>query len=368
MRLEEADVRTILRSTVGSTLHGLALDGTDDRDEMGVLVEPAATMIGLDRFEQVVHRTKPEGVRSGPGDLDLVIYSLRKYTHLALKGNPTILLLLFAPQPTVLTPLGRELQELAPQIVSRQAGRAFLGYLTAQKQRLLGKLGQKRNRRPDLEQAHGYDTKFAMHMLRLGVQGVELLRSGRLTLPIPEPERSEIMAVRRGERPLSRALAWAADLERELAELVDTSPLRPEPDRTRVGRWLVRSHVAYWRQNGELLWPGVLGFCPLCGSTDLVWDPRPRPVPDPETHASGETWVVCRACGWEKPEADVTEAELERGERLYRRWADVPPIEAKLREVLDPDKPLHPDRYRGPYGMLWSQAAMDAIRYHEPSQ
>ncbi|MCC6222491.1 MAG: nucleotidyltransferase domain-containing protein [Thermoleophilia bacterium] len=364
MRLEEAEVRTILRSTVGSTLHGLALEGQDDRDEMGVLVEPAATAIGLDRFEQVVHRTKPEGVRSGPGDLDLVIYGLRKYVRLALKGNPTVLLLLFAPSPTVATPLGQELQGLAPRIVSRQAGRAFLGYLTAQKERLLGERGQKRSRRPEFERAHGYDTKYAMHMLRLGVQGVELLRTGRLTLPVPEPERSEIMAVRRGERTLQHALAWVADLERELVELVDTSPLRPEPDRRHVDQWLVRSQVSFWRQNGEF-WRGVLGFCPRCASADLVWDFRLLPQRDAEAFASDKTWVVCRACGWEKPDAKVTEAELDRGERLYRRWADVPAIEERLREILPADDPLHPERYQGPYGMLWSQAAMAAIRSSE---
>jgi hypothetical protein len=32
---------------------------------------------------------------SGPGDLDLTIYGLRKYCRMALKGSPTVLLLLF---------------------------------------------------------------------------------------------------------------------------------------------------------------------------------------------------------------------------------------------------------------------------------
>ncbi len=103
MRLEEAEVRTILRSSGGSTLHGLALDGTDDRAKMGVLVEPAATAIGLGRFEQVVYWTKPEGARSGPGDLDLVIYSLRKYVRLAPQGSAR------HRNPSGLAPLGGRL-------------------------------------------------------------------------------------------------------------------------------------------------------------------------------------------------------------------------------------------------------------------
>ncbi len=61
----------IIRCLVGSTLHGLVRDSTDDRDEMGVCIEPPDHVIGLRRFEHWVHRTQPEGVPSGPGDLDL---------------------------------------------------------------------------------------------------------------------------------------------------------------------------------------------------------------------------------------------------------------------------------------------------------
>ena len=90
------DRSTILRATVGSTVHGLHHGGQDDRDEMAVYVEPPEYLVGLRRvpqirgglygFEHYVERTQPEGVRSGPGDLDLVAYSLRKYVRLALKG------------------------------------------------------------------------------------------------------------------------------------------------------------------------------------------------------------------------------------------------------------------------------------------
>jgi predicted nucleotidyltransferase len=112
---------TILRTTVGSTVHGLHHGGQDDRDEMAVFVEPPEYLIGLARapsirgglygFEHHVERTQPEGVRSGPGDLDLVAYSLRKYVRLALKGHPTILLPLFVGEQDILriTELGEEL-------------------------------------------------------------------------------------------------------------------------------------------------------------------------------------------------------------------------------------------------------------------
>src|SRR5439155_17926998 len=72
-----AEPNTILRATVGSKLHGLNLEATDDTDEMGVCVEPPEYVVGLRQFEQWVYRTQPEGHPSGPKDLDLTIYSLR---------------------------------------------------------------------------------------------------------------------------------------------------------------------------------------------------------------------------------------------------------------------------------------------------
>ena len=39
--------------------------------------------------------------RSGAGDLDVIIYSARKWARLALAGNPTVLLLLFVPDEEV---------------------------------------------------------------------------------------------------------------------------------------------------------------------------------------------------------------------------------------------------------------------------
>jgi hypothetical protein len=41
----------ILRTTVGSVVHGLSNPGTDDRDEMGVCIEPPEYLLGFQRFE-----------------------------------------------------------------------------------------------------------------------------------------------------------------------------------------------------------------------------------------------------------------------------------------------------------------------------
>jgi predicted nucleotidyltransferase len=249
---------TILRATVGSTLHGLHHGGQDDRDEMAVYIEPAEYLLGLARahgiknglygFEHYVERTQPEGVRSGPGDLDLVAYSLRKYVRLALKGHATILLLLFVPDEHVhaRTGLGEELQALRPALLSKRAGSGYQGYLRAQKERLIGARGQMRVNRPELIEAHGFDTKYAMHAARLGYQGIELLETGRLTLPMPEPERSRAMAIRTGERTLEEAILEIEEVEARLAVALARSPLPDEPDRAAVDAFLVSAYRRAW--------------------------------------------------------------------------------------------------------------------------
>src|SRR6266511_2483886 len=249
---------TILRATVGSTVHGLHHGGQDDRDEMAVFVEPPEYLLGLARargirgglygFEHFVERTQPEGVRSGPGDLDLVAYSLRKYIRLALKGHPTILLLLFVPDELVhvKTNLGDELRALRPALLSGRAGRGDLGYLGGQKERLFGTRGQKRVNRPELVDAHGFDSKYAMHAARLGYQGLELLETGWLTLPMPEPERSRVMAIRKGERTFDETIEEIEEVEQRLAEALERTPLPPEPDRVEVDRFLVDAYRRAW--------------------------------------------------------------------------------------------------------------------------
>ena len=105
------------------------------------------------------------------------------------------------------TPAGEELRALAPAFVARSTGRAFLGYLTDQRRGLTGERHATRTR--ELSKLHGYDTKYAMHALRIAYQGIELLATGRITLPVPEPERSELRRVRAGEVPLDDVLAHA---------------------------------------------------------------------------------------------------------------------------------------------------------------
>lgn len=156
----------ILRSVVGSGVHGIAIEGTDDHDEMGVYIEPPEWVLGVERQrEDYIWRTQPEGVRSGHGDTDLVLYSLRKYLRLAIKGNPTVMLPLFAPEESlvVVTPLGEELRGMRNAVMSRLAVERFLGYMHSQHERMLGQSRRNVPSRPELIEKYGWDVKYGSH-------------------------------------------------------------------------------------------------------------------------------------------------------------------------------------------------------------
>ena len=218
----------ILRTLVGSTVHGLCVAQQDDRDEMGICVEPLQHLLGLrERFEQYEFRTQPKGHRSGPGDLDLVIYGLAKWARLALQGNPTILLPLYAPDSAILhiDERGRALRRMADQFISDDTLDRFIGYMREQRYRMRDRVRQPR--RPELIEQFGYDTKYAGHVIRLGNQGIEIGLTGRLTLPMSDPVRQRILDIRTGRVSEADVLAEAEDLETKLLLIRETSPFGP---------------------------------------------------------------------------------------------------------------------------------------------
>lgn len=233
----------ILRGVVGSTAHGTAIEGQDDRDEMGVFIEPQVNVCGLSSCDHYIYRDKPEGVRSEAGDLDLTMYSLRKFCRLAAQGNPSVVILLWLPEHIIKTQIGAELVGLREAFISRSSGARFLGYLVAQKLKMKGERAHTVNR-PELVAKYGYDTKFAMHALRLGFEGIEMLTEGRITLPVSEPNLSTLRAVRGGEIDEAGALALIESSEERLRKLVDGCVRAT--DVAAINKFMTRAHAKHW--------------------------------------------------------------------------------------------------------------------------
>ncbi|MBI5534557.1 MAG: nucleotidyltransferase domain-containing protein [Deltaproteobacteria bacterium] len=82
--------------------------------------------------------------------------------------------------------------------------------------------------RAELEREHGYDTKHAMHLLRLMQTGLELLETGELR--VRRPDASELAAVRNGKLTYEELLARAADLEARMDAAAGSTRLPAQID------------------------------------------------------------------------------------------------------------------------------------------
>jgi uncharacterized protein len=196
----------ILEAVIGSHAYGLATPESDV-DRRGVFVAPTESFWLLEKPPTSVEGPSPEQLS----------WEVEHFCRLGLKSNPTVLETLVSPLVEVSTPMGEELRDLLPAFLSRYAVRAF----TRATEMQLSRAG--RNLKP----------KQLMHVVRLRLVGLNLLRTGRYDIAA---DRS-LLAIRDGSMAWDDAVAWAHRLGDEIA--CAEGPLPEVPDRARVEDWLV---------------------------------------------------------------------------------------------------------------------------------
>lgn len=253
-----ASKNVILLAQSGSEILGLNSAEKSDRDEVGICIESFEDVAGFKDFDQLVYRTAADrtgifDTPSQPGDIDLTIYGLRKFLRLALGGNPNLIQLLFTPKDKCLiyTDLAKELQELAPHIIAKSTLSAFFGYCQAQKLRLIGSKGQKGIKRPQLEQAHGFDTKYAMHAIRLAIQAQEIAEKGMLQLPMRDNYIAYLKMYKLGKYDFNDAIHAIEAYEERARTALAASTMRNTPDREYVENWLLNTYRNYWSKKND---------------------------------------------------------------------------------------------------------------------
>ncbi len=233
---------------VGSTLYGTGIEGKEDHDELGIFMPTPAQILGFAPVTHSQFRTQPEGHRSGPGDIDRILYSLPRFLGLALGGNPSILVPLFAPPEKVsrTTWVKDWLDDNLDHIISQRVFEPFYFYAKNQLDRMKGLKGGHKPSRPEIVAEFGYDTKYAMHVFRLCVQGRELLRTGRVTLPMPARDKEACLMLRRGEFSYDEAVALLEYAHEQLSNSKHNSPLKPTPETAYVEKEMVRVMQDWW--------------------------------------------------------------------------------------------------------------------------
>jgi len=227
----------------GSQAHGAKLGATDDTDWYGLYIPPPINVLGLEREEHFVFTTGGKLGGNGPLDVDVCLYTLMKWARLAAKGNPSALHFLFAPLEFTTRTWDRVAAQ--PELfLAKGHVKPFLGFADDQMKRLLGQKGQKNIHRAELEEKHGYDTKYAMHVIRLYGEAKELMKDGRITLP--RPNRDELIEIRKGKYSLMEIQELGAQLESEALAAQATSALPDAVDRNAISRLLADVHLQFW--------------------------------------------------------------------------------------------------------------------------
>lgn len=243
----------------GSHLYGTNMPGSDE-DYRGVALEPLETLIGL----------APQWEQLEVKEPDTTIYGLRKFLNLAFACNPNILDVLFAPPSSWLWRHSEYLWEafyaLRFDVLHTGVRKTYNGYANQQLHRI--RTHRKwalqppheghqdfpkyreyvRSRNPAryaLEQAHGYDTKNAGHIVRLMFQGRELLTLGSFNPRLRGAERDMVLAVRNGAFTYDELIAWADEQMAQLADMPTALPA--EPRRDRIRRLVREMTMAYCR-------------------------------------------------------------------------------------------------------------------------
>jgi uncharacterized protein len=91
---------------------------------------------------------------------------------------------------------------------------------------------QRNKARSELEKKYGYDTKHAMHLVRLIRMGKEILGEGKVQ--VFRPDREELLFIRNGGWTFEQVEEYSSKMEQEIIKVAETSKLPKEPDRIKI--------------------------------------------------------------------------------------------------------------------------------------
>jgi predicted nucleotidyltransferase len=159
-------------------------------------------------------------------DYDLSIYSVVKYFHLVMGGNPNMVDSLFVPEDCVLhcTQIGALVRENRRLFLSKKVWHTFKGYGFSQMHKIKHR-NPHGKRKVDVEK-YGYDVKFAYHAVRLMNEVEQILAEGDVDL---RRSSDQLKAIRRGEVPLDYIERTFADKQVALEKLYAESELPHKP-------------------------------------------------------------------------------------------------------------------------------------------
>lgn len=281
-----AETNLIYKCLVGSKAYGLDTDQSDT-DIKGICIPPKNYFYGLDRFEQ------------DDSESETTIFNIQKFVKLAMECNPNIIEMLFVDENDIIfiNEWGQKLRDNRNLFLSKRARYTFAGYAFAQLKRIKGhrkwivnpqtmpkkedffkekiavlENGDKKiymkfleneydlavkkfqqyetwkrernEKRAELENKFGYDTKHASHLLRLLRMGCEILETGQVI--VKRPDRLDLLDLKlNGNRTYDQLILEAEEYEKKLELLYETSKLPKIPNYKEINNLLITLIESY---------------------------------------------------------------------------------------------------------------------------
>ncbi len=238
---------------MGSVAYGVSSD-TSDKDIYGWCVplkdsafphlsgEISGFGTQQKRFDQYQqHHIKD---LDGKHTYDITIYNVIRYCHLCMEMNPNVVDSLFVTQNCVLhcTQIGEMLRENRKIFLNKKAFHTFKGYAYAQLAKIKNK-NRESEARKELIEKHGYDTKFAYHLVRLLLEVEQILVEGDLDL---QRHREQLKAIRNGGWAEQQVYDFFNQKESSLEELYHTSTLPYTPNEKAIKQVLLQILEAHY--------------------------------------------------------------------------------------------------------------------------
>ena len=209
----------VLWSVVGSRAYGLAVDDSDT-DRRGIFLAPADRHWSLGGVPEQIDRAETQET----------YWELQKALVLALKANPTVLEMLYSPLVESVEPPADELLRERHRFLSTLVYQTYSGYVLSQFKKL----------QADIRTTGDVRWKHVMHLLRLLLAGIHVLRDGDVPLDVGR-DRERLLSIRRGEVPWPDVEGWRRALHRELDAAYRSTSLPERPDYAWADDFLIRA-------------------------------------------------------------------------------------------------------------------------------
>ena len=211
--------RVIYRCVIGSQAYGLA-GPHSDVDRRGIYLPPAELHWSLYSVPQQLENEATQEA----------YWELQKFLVMALKANPNVLECLYSPLVETATPLAEKLLGLRSIFLSRMVYQTYNGYVMSQFKKM----------QADLRNQGQVKWKHVMHLLRLLLSGIDVLRHGVVPVRVGE-HREQLLAIRRGEVAWDESEKWRLALHQEFDRALSSTALPDRPDYERANGFLLHA-------------------------------------------------------------------------------------------------------------------------------